>query len=58
MITEANQATEIIESGKADLVLFAREALRDPYFPQRFAFELGQDLQVPIQYERGKLKRN
>ncbi len=57
MITEASQANEIIESGKADLVLFAREALRDPYFPQRFAFELGQDLQVPIQYERGKLKR-
>jgi 2,4-dienoyl-CoA reductase-like NADH-dependent reductase (Old Yellow Enzyme family) len=31
LITEAHQAEEIISSGKADLVLFARESLRNPY---------------------------
>jgi 2,4-dienoyl-CoA reductase-like NADH-dependent reductase (Old Yellow Enzyme family) len=30
-LTEAHQAEEIISSGKADLVLFARESLRNPY---------------------------
>jgi 2,4-dienoyl-CoA reductase-like NADH-dependent reductase (Old Yellow Enzyme family) len=31
LITEAHQTEEIISSGKADLVLFARESLRNPY---------------------------
>jgi 2,4-dienoyl-CoA reductase-like NADH-dependent reductase (Old Yellow Enzyme family) len=29
LITEAKQAEEIVASGKADMVLFARESLRD-----------------------------
>ena len=33
LITEAQQAEEIVASGKADMVLLAREMLRDPYFP-------------------------
>ena len=54
IITDPQQANEIIESGKADMVLLAREMLRDPYFPLRAAHELGQDIKWPVQYERAK----
>lgn len=54
MITEAQQANAIIESGQADLVLLARELLRDPHFPLRAAHELGQEIHWPLQYERAK----
>ncbi len=52
MITEPLQAEEIVASGKADLVLLARELLRDPYWPRRAAKELGFELQAPKQYGR------
>ena len=52
LITEAKQADEIIRSGKADLVLLARELLRNPTWPIRAAQELGQPLPVPSQYLR------
>jgi 2,4-dienoyl-CoA reductase-like NADH-dependent reductase (Old Yellow Enzyme family) len=55
MITEAKQADEIIQKGEADMVLLARELLRDPYFPMHAAKELGYDLPWPVQYERAKL---
>jgi len=54
MITEAKQAEQIIASGQADLVLLAREMLRDPYWPLRAARELGVDLEWPAQYGRAK----
>ncbi|WP_299290470.1 NADPH dehydrogenase NamA [uncultured Mucilaginibacter sp.] len=54
LLTEAKQMEEIINSGQADLVLIARESLRDPYFPLHAAQELGVDLQWPVQYERAK----
>jgi len=54
LITKAGQMEEIVASGKADLVLIARESLRDPYFPLRAAQELGVDVQWPVQYERAK----
>ena len=41
LITGAAQAEEVIRSGQADLVLLARELLRDPYWPLRAARELG-----------------
>lgn len=37
MITEAEQADEIIRGGKADIVLLARELMRDPYWPYHAA---------------------
>ena len=37
MITEPNQADAILKEGKADLVILARELLRDPYWPRRAA---------------------
>ena len=54
LITSAEQANEIISSGKADLVFLARELLRNPYFPQNAAHELGFEIELPNQYLRGK----
>lgn len=54
LITEATQAEEILVSGKADLVLFARESLRNPNLGLDFAKELGDDVAWPKQYERAK----
>jgi 2,4-dienoyl-CoA reductase-like NADH-dependent reductase (Old Yellow Enzyme family) len=55
LITEASQAESIVEEGKADLVLFARESLRNPNLALDFAKELGAEIQWPIQYERAKI---
>jgi 2,4-dienoyl-CoA reductase-like NADH-dependent reductase (Old Yellow Enzyme family) len=52
LITTAQQAEGILASGKADLVLLAREMLRDPYFALRAARELGEKASVPAQYAR------
>jgi 2,4-dienoyl-CoA reductase-like NADH-dependent reductase (Old Yellow Enzyme family) len=52
LITEARQADEIVHSGQADLVLLAREFLRDPYFPLHAAREVGEKLDPPTQYLR------
>lgn len=54
LITEPRQADEIIRTGKADLVLLARQSLRDPNFPYHAARELGyrDRLQAPVQYGR------
>lgn len=56
LITTSGQAEEIIASGKADLVLFARESLRNPNLGLKFAEELQADIQWPKQYERAKIK--
>ncbi|QIL74872.1 NADH:flavin oxidoreductase/NADH oxidase [Hymenobacter sp. HDW8] len=56
IITTAQQAEEILASGQADLVLLAREFLRDPYFPLHAAKDLHVDLPWPVQYERAKRK--
>ncbi len=54
MITSPAQAETVIRSGQADLVLLARELLRDPQFPLRAARELGVDGPWPLQYLRAK----
>lgn len=56
LITEAHQAEEILTSEKADLVLFARESLRNPNLGLDFAKALGDDVAWPKQYERAKKK--
>ncbi|MBB4825652.1 NADPH2 dehydrogenase [Sporosarcina luteola] len=53
LITSAIQAEEILKNGRADLVLLARELLRDPYWPYRAAKELKVEIEVPKQYDRG-----
>jgi len=52
MITEATQAQKILDDGDADLIIMAREMLRDPYFPRRAAKELGAAIEPPMQYLR------
>ena len=54
LITSARQADEIVRSGQADLVLLAREELRDPYFPLHAAKELGAQIAWPKQYLRAR----
>jgi 2,4-dienoyl-CoA reductase-like NADH-dependent reductase (Old Yellow Enzyme family) len=51
-ITEAEQANDIIATGKADLAVIAREFLRDPYFALHAAKALGEKVAVPFQYKR------
>lgn len=51
-ITEGKQADEIIRSGKADIVLLARQLLADPYWPAHAAKALGQKITPPNQYLR------
>ena len=53
-ITAAVQAEQIIATGSADVVLLARELLRDPYLPIPAAAELKVDFHWPVQYERAK----
>jgi 2,4-dienoyl-CoA reductase-like NADH-dependent reductase (Old Yellow Enzyme family) len=52
VITEPAQADEIIRSGKADIVLLARQMLRDPYWPLNAAktLEATDKLKAPAQY--------
>jgi 2,4-dienoyl-CoA reductase-like NADH-dependent reductase (Old Yellow Enzyme family) len=60
LITEPAQADQIIRSGQADVVLLARELLREPYWPLRAADALHQPASWPLQYERaarGKVER-
>jgi len=54
MITTAQQAEEIIATGKADVVIVARQLLREPYFALDAAKELGADVKWPDQYLRAK----
>ena len=53
-ITEPTQADEIIRNGRADIVLLAREFLREPYWPLKAARVLGRKdaLTIPVQYAR------
>jgi 2,4-dienoyl-CoA reductase-like NADH-dependent reductase (Old Yellow Enzyme family) len=52
MITEPHQADGIVGGGQADIVLLAREFLRDPYWPLHAAKALGAAAAIPKQYAR------
>jgi 2,4-dienoyl-CoA reductase-like NADH-dependent reductase (Old Yellow Enzyme family) len=54
LITEPKQAEAIVAEGKADLVLLARQLLRDPYWPLHAAQALGADVPWPVQYLRAR----
>ena len=54
MITSPAQADQIIRNGEADIVLLAREFLRDPYWPLHAAHALGVDVRWPDQYLRAQ----
>jgi 2,4-dienoyl-CoA reductase-like NADH-dependent reductase (Old Yellow Enzyme family) len=52
MITSAAQAEHILRTGQADVVLLAREFLRQPYWPLKAAQELQDPVSWPAQYLR------
>ena len=52
LITDPAQADAIIAKGEADLVLMAREMLRDPYWSVHAAAALGEPASWPAQYLR------
>lgn len=54
MITSPAQADQIIRNGQADLVLLAREMLRDPNWALHAAHALGHDVPWPSQHLRAK----
>jgi 2,4-dienoyl-CoA reductase-like NADH-dependent reductase (Old Yellow Enzyme family) len=55
LITDPHQADAAIRDGHADLVMLAREELRDPYWPYHAALALGDERAgtlLPVQYAR------
>lgn len=52
LITEAQQAESYLKDGKADIVLLAREFLRNPNWPFYAAQELNVAIKAPNQNER------
>jgi 2,4-dienoyl-CoA reductase-like NADH-dependent reductase (Old Yellow Enzyme family) len=55
LITTVEQAEDILEKGKADLILLGRESLREPYFALKAAAKTGDEIEWPLQYLRAKL---
>jgi 2,4-dienoyl-CoA reductase-like NADH-dependent reductase (Old Yellow Enzyme family) len=54
IINTAAEAEQILEDSMADLIVMARQFLREPYFPLHAAREMGIDLPWPDQYDRAK----
>ena len=54
LIREASQADQIIRQEQADMVLLARQLLREPYWPLKAARELGVKIVWPAQYARAE----
>ncbi|MGQ4661442.1 oxidoreductase [Lysobacter sp. F6437] len=52
LLTDPAQVERIVADDEADMVLLARELLRDPYFPRRAAHALGAGITPPAQYGR------
>lgn len=55
LIKTSEQAEKILQDGDADLILVAREILRNPYLAIQGAFEGKEDCDFPHQYERAKI---
>ena len=54
MVTSPEQAEHILATGQADVVLLAREMLRNPYWPLMAARKLGATIEWPRQYLRAR----
>ena len=54
LITEPQQAEEIVASGRADMVALARGLLYDPHWPWHAAAALGGHIEAPRQYWRSQ----
>ncbi|MVZ64069.1 NADH:flavin oxidoreductase/NADH oxidase [Sphingobacterium humi] len=55
LITDAQQAEQILQASQADFILLARAFLRDPHLVYQWAKDLGVDLAWANQYARAKL---
>ncbi len=55
LITSAQQADHVLRTGQSDLIVMARQLLRDPYWPLRAAFELKAQAPWPNQYLRARM---
>jgi len=58
LITDPAQANDVVAQSSADLVLLARELLRDPYWPLHAAAALGVPASWPVQYLRSAPHRS
>jgi 2,4-dienoyl-CoA reductase-like NADH-dependent reductase (Old Yellow Enzyme family) len=56
MISRPEHANAIVERGQADMVLLARELLRNPSWPCMAARKLGAAIPTPPQYARAWLE--
>lgn len=54
LITSPVQAENIIRTNQADVVILAREILRNPYWPLFAAKELNAEVEWPVQYLRAR----
>jgi 2,4-dienoyl-CoA reductase-like NADH-dependent reductase (Old Yellow Enzyme family) len=54
LITDAEQAEAILEDGKADAILVARAAMRNPHFAMAAAEQLGEVIEWPPQLDRAR----
>jgi 2,4-dienoyl-CoA reductase-like NADH-dependent reductase (Old Yellow Enzyme family) len=54
MITSPEQADHVLRTGQADVVLLARELLRDPYWPLHAAARVHGAIEWPRQYLRAR----
>ena len=54
LITQPAHAEEIVHEGQADLVILARQLLRDPYWALHAAKHLGVAVEWPVQYLRAR----
>ncbi len=52
LITQSQQAEDILNSEHSDAVFIGRELLRNPYFPLQAQIELDKEKDLPNQYER------
>lgn len=55
LITQTEQAEEILQKDEADLIFVAREILRNPYIAVQGSFEMKEDCFFPHQYTRAKI---
>ncbi|WP_336964863.1 NADPH dehydrogenase NamA [Acinetobacter pittii] len=52
LIETGRQAEEILQNGRADIVLIGREMLKDPFWARTAADDLKTEIEVPAQYTR------
>lgn len=57
LIIEPHMAEEILRNDRGDMIFLGRVLLRNPYWPLYAAHELNNEIEWPLQYERGKYRK-